>query len=62
MRNGLYVFPVSNIVQQRGEDYHKEHQQHEDEQQLAKAALECEINQAEPRHFGHGPQQTEDPQ
>jgi len=62
VRDGRDVLLPSEVVQQRREDYHQEHQQHEDKQQLAKATPECEVNQAEPRHFGHGPQQAEDSQ
>ena len=62
IEDGLHTFVISKMVQQRGEDYRQEHQQHDYEQQLAKATHECEIHQAEPRQFGHGPQQAEDPE
>ena len=37
VRDGRDVLLPSEVVQQRREDYHQEHQQHEDKQQLAKA-------------------------
>lgn len=60
--DGLHSGAVVGVVEQRGEGHHQEKNEAQQQQQLLAAGPEREVQDTEPNHLGHGPQEAKDAQ